>query len=172
MEEGKNARSLMVTTTKTTTEIKNTLGASAGAATPTAISGSGKSSEKTSDTKPAVRQEYSLDFELVWQEYPKRAGGNPKGAAFKHWKARLAEGATPQAILDGVRRYAAFIRATGKLGTEYVKQAATFFGPDRHFEEPWTPPAAPNASGGGRNVLMPGDYRTQNYGDANPDFLR
>ena len=172
MEEGKNARSLMVTTTKTTTEIKNTLGASAGAATPTAISGSGKSSEKTSDTKPAVRQEYSLDFELVWQEYPKRAGGNPKGAAFKHWKARLAEGATPQAILDGVRRYAAFIRATGKLGTEYVKQAATFFGPDRHFEEPWTPPAALNASGGGRNVLMPGDYRTQNYGDANPDFLR
>ncbi|VDZ82816.1 DNA-binding protein [Kluyvera intermedia] len=172
MEEGKNARSLMVTTTKTTTEIKNTLGASAGAATPTAISGSGKSSEKTSDTKPAVRQEYSLDFELVWQEYPKRAGGNPKGAAFKHWKARLAEGATPQAILDGVRRYAAFIRATGKLGTEYVKQAATFFGPDRHFEEPWTPPAAPNASGGVRNVLMPGDYRTQNYGDANPDFLR
>lgn len=56
MEEGKNARSLMVTTTKTTTEIKNTLGASAGAATPTAISGSGKSSEKTSDTKPAVRR--------------------------------------------------------------------------------------------------------------------
>ncbi|MGV4272967.1 conserved phage C-terminal domain-containing protein, partial [Citrobacter freundii] len=30
MDEGKNARSLMVTTTKTTTEIKNTLGASAG----------------------------------------------------------------------------------------------------------------------------------------------
>lgn len=172
MEEGKNARSLMVTTTKTTTEIKNTLGASAGAATQTDISGGGKSSGKTSDTKPAVRQEYSLDFELVWQEYPKRAGGNPKGAAFKHWKARLAEGATPQAILDGVRRYAAFIRATGKLGTEYVKQAATFFGPDRHFEEPWTLPAVPNASGGVRNVLMPGDYRTQNYGDANPDFLR
>ncbi|MGL5968428.1 MAG: hypothetical protein ACRCZ6_14965 [Kluyvera sp.] len=172
MDEGKNARSLMVTTTKTTTEIKNTLGASAGAATPTDISGGGESSGKTSDTKPAVRQEYSLDFELVWQEYPKRAGGNPKGAAFKHWKARLAEGATPQAILDGVRRYAAFIRATGKLGTEYVKQAATFFGPDRHFEEPWTLPAVPNASGGVRNVLMPGDYRTQNYGDANPDFLR
>lgn len=159
------------TTQEITTE-NISLGASAGAATQTDISGGGKSSGKTSDTKPAVRQEYSLDFELVWQEYPKRAGGNPKGAAFKHWKARLAEGATPQAILDGVRRYAAFIRATGKLGTEYVKQAATFFGPDRHFEEPWTLPAVPNASGGVRNVLMPGDYRTQNYGDANPDFLR
>lgn len=157
-------------TTKTTTEIKNTLGASAGADTPTDISGGGESSGKTTGKKPAVRQEYSLDFELIWQEYPKRAGGNPKGTAFKHWKARLAEGTTPQVMLDGVRRYAAFIRATGKLGTEYVKQAATFFGTDRHFEESWTLPAVSSAAGGTRGMPNSG-FRDQDYGNTRTNFL-
>lgn len=40
-------------------------------------------------------------------------------------------------MLSGVKRYAAYVRATGSTGTQYVKQAATFFGPDRHFEEAW-----------------------------------
>lgn len=162
MDEGKNARSLMVTTTKTTTEIKNTLGASAGAATPTAISESGKSSGKTSGTKPAARQEYSPEFEAAWQAYPKRAGGNPKATAYKHWKARIADGATASELLAGVQRYAAYIRTTGKLGTEYVKQAATFFGPDRHFEEAWQTPSAP---GGGRRCALPvSGFSEQDYG--------
>ncbi|EOE3464790.1 hypothetical protein [Citrobacter freundii] len=164
MDEGKNARSLMVTTTKTTTEIKNTLGASAGAATPTAISESGKSSGKTSGTKPAARQEYSPEFEAAWQAYPKRAGGNPKATAYKHWKARIADGATASELLAGVQRYAAYIRTTGKLGTEYVKQAATFFGPDRHFEEAWQTPSAP---GGGRRSALPvSGFSEQDYGQS------
>ena len=58
MDEGKNARSLMVTTTKTTTEIKNTLGASAGAATPRPFPKVVNHFGKTSGTKPAARQEY------------------------------------------------------------------------------------------------------------------
>lgn len=164
MDEGKNARSLMVITTKTTTEIKNTLGASAGAATPTAISESGKSSGKTSGTKPAARQEYSPEFETAWQAYPKRAGGNPKATAYKHWKARIADGATASELLAGVQRYAAYIRTTGKLGTEYVKQAATFFGPDRHFEEAWQTPSAP---GGGRRSALPvSGFSEQDYGQS------
>lgn len=164
MDEGKNARSLMVITTKTTTEIKNTLGASAGAATPTTISESGKSSGKTSGTKPAARQEYSPEFETAWQAYPKRAGGNPKATAYKHWKARIADGATASELLAGVQRYAAYIRTTGKLGTEYVKQAATFFGPDRHFEEAWQTPSAP---GGGRRSALPvSGFSEQDYGQS------
>lgn len=164
MDEGKNASSLMVTTTKTTTEIKNTLGASAGAATPTTISESGKSSGKTSGTKPAARQEYSPEFETAWQAYPKRAGGNPKATAYKHWKARIADGATASELLAGVQRYAAYIRTTGKLGTEYVKQAATFFGPDRHFEEAWQTPSAP---GGGRRSALPvSGFSEQDYGQS------
>ncbi|HAM4877656.1 TPA: helix-turn-helix domain-containing protein, partial [Escherichia coli] len=95
----------------------------------------------------SARQEYSPEFEQAWQEYPKRAGGNSKSAAFKAWKARLREGIKPETMLDGVRRYAAWVRATGNTSTQFVKQAATFFGPDRHFEDFWQQPAAP---GGGR----------------------
>ncbi|WP_096264087.1 helix-turn-helix domain-containing protein [Escherichia coli] len=95
----------------------------------------------------SARQEYSPEFEQAWQEYPKRAGGNSKSAAFKAWKARLREGIKPETMLDGVRRYAAWVRATGNTGTQFVKQAATFFGPDRHFEDFWQQPVAP---GGGR----------------------
>jgi hypothetical protein len=158
------------TTTEITTEIKKPLGASADAAPPTGVSGSDKSPGKTTSKKPASRQEYSPEFEQAWQEYPKRAGGNPKTTAYKHWKARIADGTAPADLLAGVRRYAAYIRATGKLGTEYVKQAATFFGSDRHFEEPWTPPAAPNAPGGARGMPNSG-FRDQDYGRSRTNFL-
>ena len=40
-------------------------------------------------------------------------------------------------MLAGVERYAEFVKAQGKLGTEFVQRAATFFGPDEHFREPW-----------------------------------
>jgi hypothetical protein len=86
------------------------------------------------------KQDTSL-FDAVWQAYPKRAGGNPRAAAEKAYAARLRDGATPDSLLAGTRRYAAFIRATGKEGTEYVKQAASFFGPDGHWAEPWDAPA-------------------------------
>ncbi|EHK6582547.1 helix-turn-helix domain-containing protein, partial [Escherichia albertii] len=95
----------------------------------------------------SARLEYSPEFEQAWQEYPKRAGGNSKSAAFKAWKARIREGIKPESMLDGVKRYAAWVRATGNTGTQFVKQAATFFGPDRHFDDTWQQPAA---HGGGR----------------------
>ncbi|EPS0008308.1 helix-turn-helix domain-containing protein, partial [Escherichia coli] len=47
----------------------------------------------------SARQEYSPEFEQAWQEYPKRAGGNSKSAAFKAWKARIREGVTPETML-------------------------------------------------------------------------
>lgn len=170
MDEGKNARSLMVTTTKTTTEIKNTLGASADAAPPTGVSGSDHPSGKNAGKPTVTRQEYSPEFEQSWQAYPKRAGGNPKATAYKHWKARIADGAMADELLAGVQRYAAFIRATGKEGTEYVKQAATFFGPDRHFEESWSLPAVSNAHGGARGMPNSG-FRDQDYGNTRTNFL-
>lgn len=47
-------------------------------------------------------------------------------------------------MLLGVMRYAAYIDMTGKVGTEYVQQAATFFGPAEHFNEPWDTPKPVN----------------------------
>lgn len=93
-------------------------------------------------------------FEVAWREYPKRAGGNSKSAAMKAWNARLREGCTEEVLLGGVRRYAAFVRATGKEGTVYVKQAATFLGPDKHFEEPFVPPEPKVVSRAGELELM------------------
>lgn len=109
------------TTQEITTEIKSS-GASAEADTP---------SQK-------IKTEYSPGFEEAWRLYPKRNGGNSKHAAFKAWNARLKQGVNSQVMLEGIKRYAAFIRAEAREGTSYVKQACTFLGPDAHFEEEWT----------------------------------
>jgi DNA-binding transcriptional ArsR family regulator len=112
----------------------------------------------------SARQDYSPEFETAWQAYPKRAGGNSKSAAFKAWKARLKDGVKPEAMLAGVQRYATYARSTGSIGTQYVKQAATFFGPDRHFEEPWQASTAP---GGGRPGVLPvSGFSEQDYGES------
>lgn len=111
----------------------------------------------------SAKQDYSPEFETAWQAYPKRAGGNSKSAAWKHWKARLKDGVKPEDMLAGVKRYAVYCQTTGNTGTQYVKQAATFFGPDRHFEEPWQTPSAPG--GGRRNTLPISGFSEQDYGN-------
>ncbi len=57
-----------------------------------------------------------------------------KYAAFKAWKARLNEGVNPETMLEGVKRYAGWVSAMGNSGTQFVKQAVTFFGPDESFQ--------------------------------------
>ncbi|MEF9676045.1 hypothetical protein QX227_08070 [Pectobacterium aroidearum] len=121
-------------------------------------------SAKAAMPSRSAKQEYSPEFETAWQAYPKRAGGNPKNSAYKAWNARLKEGVTAETMLDGVKRYAAFVTATGKLGSEYVKQAATFFGPDKHFNESWQ---APQASGGVRAVSQHTGFSSRDYGKTN-----
>ena len=72
--------------------------------------------------------------------YPKRAGNQPWKGAWKAARARIAEGHTTAEFIDGARRYQAFCIATGKIGTEFVQQAATFLGPSKPFLQPWDPP--------------------------------
>lgn len=84
--------------------------------------------------------EYSPEFEIAWAAYPRRAGGQDKAGAFKAWSARIREGVSIQAMLDGTRRYADFVVATGAAGTQYVKQAKTFYGPSNFFLEAWERP--------------------------------
>lgn len=90
-----------------------------------------------STTAQPGRNVYPEEFESAWAEYPKRHGDNPKSRAFKAWNARLKEGHTAEEMTEGVRRYAQWCEATGKTGLETVKQAATFFGPDKGFTEAW-----------------------------------
>lgn len=119
---------------------------------------------KASSENRSSKENYSNDFEQAWQAYPKRAGGNSKAAAWKAWKARIKDGVTTVEMLAGVNRYAAYVRATGSAGTQYVKQAATFFGPDRHFEESWQAPAV--AVSGRSGGLPVSGFSEQDYGQS------
>lgn len=79
-----------------------------------------------------------------WDEfkstYPSRAGDQGWRKAQRAAHARISEGHTPIEMIDGARRYRAFCDLTQKIGTEYVKQACTFLGPDKPFTQPWKAP--------------------------------
>ncbi|WP_186031886.1 YdaU family protein [Burkholderia gladioli] len=75
------------------------------------------------------------EFETAWKAFPKREGSNSKQAALGAWRARIREGESGQRLIAAVRAYAAAMTKDGSAGTRYVKQAATFFGPHRHYAE-------------------------------------
>jgi hypothetical protein len=91
-------------------------------------------------TDPAPADDFDDRFAEFRLLYPKRNGDQRWETAKKHIRALLRKGHTWEEILDGTRRYAAWVRASGKEKTETVKQAATFVGRDRCFLEGWDPP--------------------------------
>ena len=74
-------------------------------------------------------------FQQIKKAYPKRSKGKayewPK--AFKNIQERMREGHSFEDILNGTNNYCAGTKLSGDYGTEYVKQASTFFGPGLHF---------------------------------------
>lgn len=96
---------------------------------------------KARDRTPRARDGISdPDFEALKAAYPQRTGGQEWPKARRALNARLREGETIAEILAGTKRYAAHVEAKGDTGSRYVKQAATFYGPDKHFREPWAAP--------------------------------
>lgn len=89
-------------------------------------------------------------FAEAWAAYPKRDGGNSKADALKAWNARVKAGVLPEAMLAGVLRYAAHCKSRQMVGTRFVKQGATFFGPGAHYDEEW-PVAPPPPRGNSRH---------------------
>lgn len=89
-------------------------------------------------------------FSLFWETYPKRRGGNPKSAACTVYRRRVLDrDATVDELYAGVMRYEKFCDATGKTGTEYVKQAVSWLGPRcEGWKETWD--ITPQGSGGMR----------------------
>jgi len=75
------------------------------------------------------------EFEKLWQMYPKRPGAN-KSQALKAWNARLKEGASVEEMQHGVYRYRAYCK-TMNVDSQYIKHAATFLGPDKHYLSDW-----------------------------------
>ncbi|MFZ6654051.1 hypothetical protein [Undibacterium sp. TJN19] len=79
---------------------------------------------------------YPVDFEQAWQAYPPRPGASKK-EAWKAWRARCKAGADKAALLAGVQRYAAYVAAL-HTAPQFIKHAATFFGPDEHYKADWS----------------------------------
>lgn len=104
---------------------------------------------------------YSPEFLETRKAYPKRAGGDSEADAWKQYQARLRSGEQHEVIHAGTLRYAAYIRATGKEKTEYVKQMCTFLGKSRHYLEPWDIPAKQNGHHGNET---PAEYQFRKRG--------
>jgi hypothetical protein len=84
----------------------------------------------------AERKEMSAAFLRAWSLYPKRPNNN-RQKAWQAWSARLTAGETEAALLSGTTAYAAYCAARETPG-EYIKQAATFYGPNRHYLDDYT----------------------------------
>lgn len=119
-------------------------------------------SDAYADAYPDVNNILS-DFERCWLKFPKRPGNNKK-KAYKAWCARLKEGVVVEEMEQGLDRYIRFCEDTSKVGTEYVKMAATFFGPDNHYEALWETPQQPKEKKSELEKLVDGfaERRTKN----------
>ena len=108
----------------------------------TGVSASDTTGDETQSSKPekpkSKKPEYPDWFEQIWKAYPPRNGSNDKRKAFHAAQARIKSGKDPELLAAAVGRYKAFVIANGRIGTEYTMQAATFFGPGEHIENPWS----------------------------------
>jgi hypothetical protein len=78
-------------------------------------------------TPPTAESEYSEEFEILWKAYPKTIG---KKAAHAKYLATLKRGNDHPPLLSATLAYAKKMEGTEE---RYVKNGATFFGP----QEPW-----------------------------------
>ena len=111
-------------------------------------------------TPKKIKAEYTEEFEIAFSAYPARPGASKKDA-FKAWNARLNSGADPEDMILGVRKYSAYVKAKN-TEPEYIKQPATFFGPDEHYKSDWTP--QPRASPAKPEKFDPLAYVNSNFG--------
>lgn len=93
----------------------------------------------------APTSKYTAEFEEAWALYPSRPGAS-KAATFKAWKARLKAGATAVKMIEGAAAYAAYCKAE-RTEPQFIKQAATFFGPGEHYAADWKPRRALASAG-------------------------
>jgi phage replication O-like protein O len=96
-----------------------------------------KTTPKETIKRRANALERSPEFEEAWSLYPKRDGGNSPADAWKAWSARVKAGVAPADLLAGTKRYAAYCVREKKVGTQFVKQASTFYGKGEHYAESW-----------------------------------
>src|SRR5690606_9543829 len=120
-----------------------------GGLTPVVVVGEGVG-EGEENIRPAppsaarVREDaWREDFERAWRGYPRRPN-NPKAKAWKAYRARRQAGVSVEELNDGVTSYDGFC-ARERVEPRFVKQGATFFGPNRQWAEDYTSPAQRSA---------------------------
>jgi biotin operon repressor len=92
---------------------------------------------KATSNKPSTVYDYPDWFESLWKIYPPRVGSNDKRKAFRAASARLKNGKSVDQLVAALERYRNFLQSSGRWGGEFVMQAATFFGPGGHVDNPW-----------------------------------
>jgi hypothetical protein len=79
------------------------------------------------------------ELEQIREAYPKRDGSQQWPRARRALVAAKKRGEKFEAVLEGVKRYAAWAEARGIVGTGYVMQAARFLGPAEEWRLEWSP---------------------------------
>ena len=74
---------------------------------------------------------YTCAFETLWDAYPRK---KEKAMAYKQYQARLSSGFSEDELMTAVKRYAEECRKN-KTEQRYIKQGATFLGPNTPFED-------------------------------------
>lgn len=98
-------------------------------------------SEKNPDRAAARPGTDSDDrFAEIRKAYPKRSGSQRWPAAARRCLALVEQGHRWEELIASAHRYRAWCASTGKLGTEHVQQAATFYGEAAGFLDAWDSP--------------------------------
>jgi hypothetical protein len=87
-------------------------------------------SNGTSSISVSSSSQYTEEFEVFWQAYPRRMG---KKAAFRNWNTRI-KNEPPERLILAAKNYAAYC-ASRNTGPNFTKLAATFLGPDKWYED-------------------------------------
>jgi len=77
--------------------------------------------------------------------YPPIEGEQSFAQADHEYRERKREGLTESQMVEGIKRYAAFLQAKG-TPTQYTMHLKKFIGPDKHFMKPWTVQATGQAT--------------------------
>lgn len=125
------------------------------------------------EARPPRLDRYEVEFTTdVRPLYPRRQGDHRWPDALSFFRAARKKGVALEVIVAGVRRYAAYCDREGLVGSQYVKQAASFFGRNRCWEATWEgtapPPRVDESARFSRNSRAPEEPR-QNIPVVNPD---
>jgi hypothetical protein len=89
-------------------------------------------------TNPRAIEQEPEGFNAFWDAYPKRDGTADRKGAVKAFKTAVKRVDGLETLVMAAARYAVHCRDSGKVGTQYVKQARSWLNGDLWRE--WMPP--------------------------------